>query len=163
MGDKLGKMVNKFFLSLTLIFCLAISSSNEIDFQRIDGLSKKISLGAEAQIYTLLGNKNNIELKEIKIAQPSRDSLKLLKLLTPRDKYAIRVLDDNNKEIMLIGIGNPFYIHADHIGYEDRHVFGGYIETELNIPLSINTKPSKIILLSQDEFGLKEIKRLDVN
>lgn len=163
MGYKLGKMVNKFFLSLTLIFCSVISSNNEIDFQRIDGLGKEISIGTEAQIYTLLGTKNNIELKEVKIAKPRRNSLKLLKLLTPRDKYAIRVLDNKNKEIMLIGIGNPFYIHADHIGYEDRHVFGGYIETELNLPLSINTKPSKIILLSQDGFGLKEIKRLNVN
>ena len=163
MGDKLGKMVNKFFLSLTLIFCLVISSNNEINFERIDGLSKEISIDTEAQIYTLLGSKNNIELKEVKIAKPSRDSLKLLKLLTPRDKYAIRVLDDKNKEIMLIGIGNPFYIHADHIGYEDRYVFGGYIETELNLPLSLDTKVSKIILLSQDEFGLKEIKRLDLN
>ena len=163
MGDKLGKMVNKFFLSLTIIFCSVISSTNEINFQRIDGLSKEISLDTEAQIYTLLGSKNNIELKEIKIAKPTRDSLKLLKLLTPRDKYAIRVLDDKSKEIMLIGIGNPFYIHADHIGYEDRYVFGGYIETELNLPLSLDTKAAKIILLSQDEFGLKEIKRLDLN
>lgn len=163
MGDKLGKMVNKFFLSLTFIFCSVISSTNEINFQRIDGLSKEISLDTEAQIYTLLGSKNNIELKEIKIAKPTRDSLKLLKLLTPRDKYAIRVLDDKSKEIMLIGIGNPFYIHADHIGYEDRYVFGGYIETELNLPLSLDTKAAKIILLSQDEFGLKEIKRLDLN
>ena len=72
-------------------------------------------------------------------------------------------IDDKNKEIMLIGIGNPFYIHADHIGYEDRYVFGGYIETELNLPLSLDTKAAKIILLSQDEFGLKEIKRLDLN
>lgn len=163
MGDKLGKMVNKFFLSLTLIFCSVISSTNEINFQRIDGLSKEISIDTEAQIYTLLGSKNNIELKEVKIAKPTRDSLKLLKLLTPRDKYAIRVLDNKNKEIMLIGIGNPFYIHADHIGYEDRYVFGGYIEKELNLPLSLDTKASKIILLSQDEFGLKEIKRLDLN
>jgi hypothetical protein len=163
MGYKLGKMVNKFFLSLALIFCVIVSSNNDINLKRVDGLSKEILLGSKAQIYSLLGSNNNIELKEIKIAQPNRDSLKLLKLLTPRDKYAIRVLDDKNKEIMLIGIGNPFYIHADHIGYEDRDVFGGYIETELNLPLSINTKPSKIILLSQDEFGLKEIKRLDLN
>ena len=31
---------------------------------------------------------------------------------------------------MLIGIGNPFYIHADHIGYEDSDVFGGYIRSK---------------------------------
>jgi len=163
MGDKLGKMVNKFFLALTLIFCSVISSNNEIDFQRIDGLSKEISIGTEAQIYTLLGSKNNIELKEVKIAKPRRNSLKLLKLLTPRDKYAIKVLDDNNREIMLIGIGNPFYIHADHIGYEDTNVFGGYIETELDLPISLNKNASKIILLSQNEFGFKEIKRLNLN
>ena len=77
MGVKLGKMVNKFFLSLILIFCVDVTSNNEINFQRIDGLSKEISLDTEAKIYTLLGSKNNIELKEIKIAKPNRDSLKL--------------------------------------------------------------------------------------
>lgn len=155
-------MVNNFFLSFSIIFCLEAFSISEVNLQRINELNKDITSESNAKIYTLITSKNNIELKKIKIAKPKKDSLKLLKLLTPRDKYAIRILDNKNKEIMLIGIGNPFYIHADHIGYEDRHVFGGYIETELSLPLSINTKASKIILLSQDEFGLKEIKRLDL-
>ena len=89
--------------------------------------------------------------------------MQLLKAVTPRDKFAIRVLDENEREIMLVGIGNPFYIHADHIGYEDSDVFGGYVETEINLPISLNKTASQIILLSQSEFGFKEIKRLDIN
>lgn len=138
----------------------SILANNEINFKRIDGLQKNLSLDADAQILSILGSKNGIKLKEIKIGKPSKNSLKLIKLVTPRDKYAIRILNEKNKEIMLIGIGNPFYIHADHIGYENSHVHGGYINKEFKIPLSLNTKASQIILLSQDEFGFKEINRL---
>lgn len=163
MGDKLGKMVNKKFILMAVLSCLAVSANDKLSFKKINTFDKEISLQTDAQIYTLVGSWNNLELKEKRIGKPSKDSLELLKLVTPRDKYAIKVLDDNNREIMLIGIGNPFYIHADHIGYEDSHVFGGYIEAELNLPISLNKKASQIVLLSQSEFGFKEVKRLNLN
>lgn len=163
MGYKLGKMVNKILITLSVSFSFIVAASENISLKRIDAFDKDISIEQEAQIFTLVGNGNKFELKAKKIAKPSKESLKLLKLVTPRDKYAIQVLNDNDKEIMLIGIGNPFYIHADHIGYEDTNVFGGYIETELDLPISLNKKASKIILLSQNEFGFKEIKRLNLN
>lgn len=163
MGDKLGKMVNKILITLLVSFSFIVAASENISLKKIDAFDKDISIDQEAQIFTLVGNGNRFELKAKKIAKPSKESLKLLKLVTPRDKYAIKVLNENDKEIMLIGIGNPFYIHVDHIGYEDSSVFGGYIETELDLPISLNKKASKIILLRQNEFGFKEIKRLNLN
>ena len=159
----MGKMVKGIFLTILLSYSFIVTANEIADIKTVDVFDKEFSIKKDAQIYTLVGYRDNIELKAKKIAKPSKRSLKLLKAVTPRDKFAIRVLDENEREIMLIGIGNPFYIHADHIGYEDSDVFGGYVETEINLPISLNKTASQIILLSQSEFGFKEIKRLDIN
>ena len=159
----MGKMVKGISLTILLSYSFIVTANEIADIKTVDVFDKEFSIEKDAQIYTLVGNRDNIELKAKKIAKPSKRSLQLLKAVTPRDKFAIRVLDENEREIMLVGIGNPFYIHADHIGYEDSDVFGGYIETEINLPVSLNKTASQIILLSQSEFGFKEIKRLDIN
>ena len=156
-------MVKGIFLTILLSYSFIVTANEIADIKTVDVFDKEFSIKKDAQIYTLVGNRDNIELKAKKIAKPSKRSLQLLKAVTPRDKFAIRVLDENEREIMLVGIGNPFYIHADHIGYEDSDVFGGYVETEINLPISLNKTASHIILLSQSEFGFKEIKRLDIN
>jgi hypothetical protein len=46
---------------------------------------------------------------------------------------------------------------------KDSEFFGGYIEQEFEIAIPINREISHLILLSQDEFGLKEIKKIEVN
>jgi hypothetical protein len=163
LGYKLGKMVKKIFIIISLSFVFTSSAVETVNLKLINLSDKEFSTEKDAQIYTLVGNKNNLELKAKRIAKPSNKSLQLLKLVTPRDKYAIKVLDANGKDIMFIGIGNPFYIYADHIGYEDKNVHGGFIETEFELPISLNISASQIILLSQSEFGFKEIKRLDIN
>ena len=155
-------MVKKIFITISIFSCILISADEIPNLKTIDVLGSELSIEKDTYIYTLAGNFNNLKLKKKRVAKPSKESLKLLKAVTPRDKYAIRVLDENNREIMLIGIGDPFYVHADHIGYEDSNVFGGYIETELDIPISLNKKVSQIILLSQSEFGFKEIKKLNL-
>ena len=155
-------MVKKIFITISIFSCILISADEISNLKKIDVLHSDLSIEKDTYIYTLAGNFNNLKLKEKKVAKPSKESLKLLKAVTPRDKYAIRVLDENKREIMLIGIGDPFYVHADHIGYEDSNVFGGFIETEIDLPISLNKKVSQIILLSQSEFGFKEIKKLNL-
>ena len=97
-------------------YSIELAKRNNLEIVNFDSLLfyKEISIGTEAQIYTLLGSKNNIELKEVKIAKPRRNSLKLLKLLTPRDKYAIRVLDNKNKEIITFNIKSTFILYLKH-------------------------------------------------
>jgi hypothetical protein len=63
----------------------------------------------------------------------------------------------------LIGLGDPFYIHLQHIGYEDSNVFGGYIQRDFDIPVSLDSKATQISLMEQNKFGLKEIRRIELN
>jgi hypothetical protein len=122
-----------------------------------------LSLDKEANIYTISAGINGITLKNVKIDKPSSNSLKMFKLITPRDKFGLKLLDKDGSDIFLMGIGNPFYAHAQHIGYEDSNVFGGYITTDMDIAIPINVDISHIVLVSQDEFGLKEIKKIKIN
>jgi hypothetical protein len=158
MGDKLGKMVNK-KLILMLIFCTNLSA--EINQQSLKHLSiEKLSINSEAKIINISANPNNISLKNIQIAKPNKDILKRFITASRKDKYVLRVLNKNGKQVYLIGLGDPFYIHADHIGYEKSGVYGGYINIDFNIVLPINIDASTLVFLSQDEFGFKEIKKI---
>ena len=66
------------------------------------------------------------------------------------------------EEIILIGIGDPFYIHAQHIGYENEDFFGGYIDADLKIALPFDTDASYLILMSHDNKLLKKIDQIKV-
>ena len=115
-----------------------------------------------AQIYSISGTKDGISISEKKISKPGFNSLKNLRLLTPRDKYAIKILDKNKREIILLGIGDPFYIHAQHIDYEDSRFFGGYINTEFEIALPLDMDVSHIVLMSQQGKVLTKINEVEV-
>ena len=83
--------------------------------------------------------------------------------LSKIDKYALRALNKEGKEVLLVGLGDPFYIHVDHIGYEDSDVFGGYVDQDFEIAVPLSIQISHLILHYQNEFGLKEIKKIKVN
>ena len=85
-----------------------------------------------------------------------------MKLLSPEDKYALKVLDTNKKEIFMIGLGDPFYIHAQHIDFEDRDFFGGYVVAEIDIALPFDADISYFVLLSQENRFLKKISEIKV-
>jgi hypothetical protein len=160
MGYKLGKMVNKKIIFL-LILCTNISA--EFDKQPIKKLSiEKLSSSNEARIIKFSANPNNIELKKINIAKPNKDQLGRFATLSRKDKYALKILNEQGKQVYLIGLGDPFYVHADHIGYEKSGVYGGVIDANLNIVLPLNIDASSIVFLSQDDFGLKEIKKIQL-
>ena len=122
-----------------------------------------ISLNEEARVYKVVASYNNLILKSEKVSKPNEKQIKKLSTLSRKDKYAIQVFSQDGKQIMLRGIGDPFYAHAQHIGYEDSDVFGGYIEANIDITIPIDVKVSYISLLSQNEFGLKEIKRIKLD
>ncbi len=82
--------------------------------------------------------------------------------ISKKDRYAIQVLNDKGNQVMLLGLGNPFYIHADHIGYEHSHDFGGYVDQNLEIAIPININAAQLVLLSQDEFGFKQVSKINL-
>ena len=163
MGDKLGKMV-KIFTTLVLTFFVFNLSAELLrgDLKPLGVAKDKLSIGTDAKILSVTGSKNGISLRKTKIAKPNSSSLSSLRLLTPRDRFALRVLDKNKKEIALLGLGNPFYISAQHMGYEDSKVFGGFVEQEFDIALPLTMDASYLVLLSQGSEGLVKINEIQI-
>jgi hypothetical protein len=163
MGDKLGKMVNKVFSIAIIIFTLSLGAEENASLKQFDRLDQKVSMDKEARIFSITGSVNNISLLGVKVAKPSTQSLMRYGLISRKDKYAIKVLNDKGNQIMLVGLGDPFTMHIDHIGYEDETVFQADIPQNFEIALPVTSNAAFFVLLSQDEFGFKEIKKIKVN
>ena len=115
MGSKLGKMVK--LTHLTLIFFLghshgAIEKDIDINFLTKD-------LNEDALVLSLVGSKDGLRLEKSVVKQPNYNVIAKYKSFSKRDEYVLRILNDDKKEVAVIGLGNPFYIHAQHIDYED--------------------------------------------
>lgn len=163
MGDKLGKMVNKVFSIAIIIFTLSLGAEENASLKQFDRLDQKVSMDKEARIFSITGSVNNISLLGVKVTKPSTQSLMQYGLISRKDKYAIKVLNDKGNQIMLVGLGDPFTMHIDHIGYEDEAVFQADIPQNFEIAMPVTSNAAFFVLLSQDEFGFKEIKKIKVN
>ena len=163
MGDKLGKMVNKVFSIAIIIFTLSLGAEENVSLKQFDRLDQKVSMDKEARIFSIIGSVNNISLLGVKVAKPSTQSLMRYGLISRKDKYAIKVLNDKGNQIMLVGLGDPFTMHIDHIGYEDETVFQADIPQNFEIAIPVTSNAAFFVLLLQDEFGFKEIKKIKVN
>ena len=163
MGYKLGKMVKKIYLIVCILFTFNLSAEEGGLFKQLDRLDQKVSLDKEAKIFSITGNINNITLRGVKVSKPNTQSLKKYGIISRSDKFAIRVLNKEDKQIMLVGLGDPFTMHIDHIGYENETVFQANIPQDFDIAMPVTTNAAYFVLLSQDEFGFKEIKKIKVN
>ena len=163
MGDKLGKMVNKVFSIAIIIFTLSLGAEENASLKQFDRLDQKVSMDKEARIFSITGSVNNISLLGVKVTKPSTQSLMQYGLISRKDKYAIKVLNDKGNQIMFVGLGDPFTMHIDHIGYEDEAVFQADIPQNFEIAMPVTSNAAFFVLLSQDEFGFKEIKKIKVN
>ena len=65
--------------------------------------------------------------------------------------------------IRMVGLGNPFYIHVQHMDFEDRHIFGGDIERNFDIPVPLDSNAAYITLNENTEFGLKQINAISLD
>ena len=70
----MGKMVKGIFLTILLSFSFIVTANEIADIKTVDVFDKEFSIKKDAQIYTLVGNRENIELKARKIAKPSKKS-----------------------------------------------------------------------------------------
>ena len=163
MGNKLGKMVKLkktiYILTLSLPLFADLPPIYKKDFEQN---SYSLDIEKNAQLFSISGNRLGISIKDTSIGRPSLIAIKNMRLLSPEDKYALKVLDTNKKEIFMIGLGDPFYIHAQHIGYENEDFFGGYIDADLKIALPFDTDASYLILMSHDNKLLKKIDQIKV-
>jgi len=160
MGNKLGKMVKIRYLILSIFF---LNLSADIDKSTPSFISaENMSFNKDARIYEVSASHNNMILKSSKIGKPSKKYLHKFSTISKKDRYAIQVLNEKGNQVMLLGLGNPFYIHADHIGYEHSHDFGGYVDQSLEIAIPININAAQLVLLSQDEFGFKQVSKINL-
>ena len=116
MGDKLGKMVKLGFLVISLFFLNLNADLNKSSVSLIS--SQNISDVIDANIYEVSASFNSLTLKSAKVGKPNKNFMTKFSTISKKDRYAIQVLNDKGNQVMLLGLGNPFYIHADHIGYE---------------------------------------------
>tara|TARA_Y200000002_G_scaffold87074_1_gene69411 strand:+ start:2083 stop:2556 length:474 start_codon:yes stop_codon:yes gene_type:complete len=152
-------------LSIFLIFLVSIFVGADlppITKEAFERNSNKLLLDDNAQIITVSANKYGITKSNLVVGKPSLNTLQNIRLLSPKDKYALKILNSDKEEIFLIGIGDPFYIHAQHIGYENEDFFGGYIDVDLKIALPFDTDVSYLILMSHDNKLLKKIDQIKV-
>ncbi len=155
----------RIFLIIT-IFTMCISfnvfSSNALNIIPIESNKPldPVSIENKAKIFSLSGNKSGLKINKSVIAKPSNTTLKNLMPFSKRDKYALKVLNEDKKTIMIYGLGNPFYIHAQHIDFEDREFFGGYVNADFKVAFSLDLDISYLILLEQNEGFLREINEI---
>lgn len=159
----MGTMVKKIYSIIIVLFAFSIVADEDGSFKQFDRLDQKVSIDKEARIFSITGSVNNISLLGIKIDKPSTQSLMQYGLISRKDKYAIKVLNDKGNQIMFVGLGDPFTMHIDHIGYEDKTVFQADIPQNFEIAMPVTSNAAFFVLLSQDEFGFKEIKKIKVN
>ena len=113
MGYKLGKMVNKVFILLILTVSVLNADVNNEPSKLFS--IEKISIDKEARIFSIIANPDNIFIKNIDIAKPNKTLFKRFGTVTRKDKYVLSIFNSESKQVFLIGLGNTFYIHADHI------------------------------------------------
>ena len=152
-------------LTLTLLFYVSHLFSHPENNSKV--LFEKPFINSMEQEAYVLGLKlspNSIAVVEDFIGNPSNQTLLKLRHPSKRDKYAIRILDKDKNELLILGIGNPFYAYAHHIGYEDRKVMGGLVSSaqiEIAIPTNINAK--YIAISSRDSMmNLNDIQRVEL-
>ena len=160
MGDKLGKMVKLGFFVISLFFLNLNADLNKSSVSLIS--SENISDAIDANIYEVSASFNNLTLKSAKVGKPNKNFMTKFSTISKKDRYAIQVLNDKGNQVMLLGLGNPFYIHADHIGYEHSHDFGGYVDQNIEIAVPININAAQLVLVSQDEFGFKQVSKINL-
>ena len=153
MGNKLGKMVTN-FMKYFLVFFVSLATFAKTDITEIDLVKLHVSPNKDAKIISFYGTPDSFTLKNIQIKKPKGSLLKKLKFVSDDDMYVIKLFDKSGKNLLTIGIGNPFYASYEHIGYEDRTYMGGPVSSnnvEIAIPLEID--PSYLIISRRDVTG----------
>jgi hypothetical protein len=162
MGGKLGSMVKSLNIILVLSISMVVSTSPILEKDIDIGVLSK-PLETEARVLSLRGGKDGLKLTRSVIKKPSFNVVTKYKAYTKRDKFVLKLLNQDKKTIGAIGLGNPFYIHAQHIDYEDSTQHGEYIDNQkidVVIPLSIDV--SYVVLATQDPFGLYDINEISL-
>ena len=100
-------MVKKLYVTLFILLTYSLHAQEGGSFKKFDNMNQKVSPNNEARIFSIIGSVNNISLLGVKVAKPSTQSLMQYGLISRKDKYAIKVLNEQGNQIMLVGLGDP--------------------------------------------------------
>ena len=116
--------------------------------------------------------KESIVLNKIDIKQPNKKDIRR-PFIKKTDRYVVNFFNQDNELIYQLGIGNPFEIKIQHIGYVDKHSHthnhdefiiedSNVSNLKLVIPSYIN--PQSVSLSKRDaNNAFKEIVRIPIN
>ena len=168
MGNKLGKMVISLKNQIVLFIMFSLLQISFLDAQDIANkkiykpIIKENEIG---KIYSFAGSPDKFVLKKVVKGFPKKRTLTKLRFADESDIYVVKVFGDDNKYLYSIGVGNPFYANATHIGYEDSKVMGGLVNSiNLDITLPMNIEPTKFVFSKRNKTGiLNDIQKIELN
>jgi len=168
MGNKLGKMVISLKNQIVLFIMFSLLQISFLDAQDIANkkiykpIIKENEIG---KIYSFAGSPDKFVLKKVVKGSPKKRTITKLRFADESDTYVVKVFGDDNKYLYSIGVGNPFYANATHIGYEDSKVMGGLVNSiNLDITLPINIEPTKFVFSKRSKTGiLNDIQKIELN
>ena len=116
--------------------------------------------------------KQSMVLNKIDIKQPNKKDIRR-PFIKKTDRYAINFYDNENDLIYQLGIGNPFEIKIQHIGYVDKHnhehhhdkfIFEDSKVSDIKLVIPSNINPRFISLSKRARNNtFEEITRIPIN
>ena len=114
--------------------------------------------------------KESIVLNKIDIKQPNKKDIRR-PYVKKTDKYVVNFYNKESELIYQLGIGNPFEIKIQHIGYvdkdnhhHDKFVFEDYKASDVKLVIPSNINPQFISLSKRaSNNSFEEITRIQIN
>ena len=98
----------------------ASSTSNSNEGKRKSYLHTSANPNKKEKIFSLDLTKNKIKINSIKKEKPNKKNIRR-PFLKKTDIYSVDFLNKDSELIYQLGIGNPFEVKIQHIGYADKH------------------------------------------
>ena len=168
MGSKLGKMVKiiYFIAPLFLIFNISASITDK-EIKKSEAISKLHlnKLAEEARIFEIIGDGKSFSIKSTIIDKPSKKILRKSNLVSKRDKYILNFVDDNNKSLIKIGIGDPFTAYAQHLGYEESAIYSFHVGMQkIKAAIPVEFDPAQIIIEKRETLdAFVEVSKISID
>ena len=163
--------------------CCSMGAAIKIDWSKYDislsndtknksNIFMSPSTNRNEKVLTFDLTKESIVLNTIDIEQPNKRDIRR-PFIKKTDKYVVNFYDQDNDLIYQLGIGNPFEIKIQHIGYVDRHshehnhdefIFEDSKVSNLKLVIPSDINPQSVSLSKRDVNNyFIEIARIPIN
>ena len=150
----------------------ASSASDSTNTKRKSYMNISASPNKKEKIFSLDLKKNEIQINSIENKKPNKKNIRR-PFLAKTDIYSINFFDESGNIIYRLGIGNPFEIKIQHIGYTDKHrhshidlddhIIESSNITNLKLVIPSELNPTSISLSKRGALNsYKEVARIDV-